>query len=235
MVTRAAWRDATKSRDSGLSQSARHLALIMADYWKSTERDPILWCSNDVAADQMGVSVRTIARARGELVRSGWLKMVAMPAGDTAARFRPRIPEGCQFGSPRTDILSKSAAKLAADSTVTPQPSPQGPAGQDGESRSTPQKTAHDRVDTRDRNLLVRHMSNYPQESIDHVYKSMREGFTATDGRNVPPIDKPGYFALRKHAKVCNDDTLQTEWQGFFQRAFLGPGGVKPPEPVVGE
>jgi hypothetical protein len=206
----------------------------MADYWKSTDRDPILWCPNEVAADQMGVSVRTIARARGELVRHGWLVMIAMPAGETAARYKPRIPEGCQNGNPRADILTRRAAKSATDSTRKPQHPPQGSDEQDSESPPHTQKPAHDTSDYR---LLARHMSNYKPEAVELVYQMMREGFTGADGRDMTPVDNPGRFALRKHAKPCGDDPwgTQSEWQGFFCRVFSGPNGGRLPSPVVNQ
>lgn len=78
-------------RSSNLSYKARLVALIVASYYNWTEKKPA-YPSNKTIADNTGLSIRSVIRAKQELVTEGYL--VSHRQWDSATQYIPQCPVG---------------------------------------------------------------------------------------------------------------------------------------------
>lgn len=79
----------------GVTPNARLLGLLYEEF--SANGTEYVWVTNEVAADVLGATSRTVSRARAELVAAGWLVETERAAGTRAARFRLAIPDDLEF------------------------------------------------------------------------------------------------------------------------------------------
>ena len=78
-------------RSSNLSYKARLVGLVIASYYNWTDNKPA-YPSNKIIAKNTGLSIRSVIRAKQELVSGGYL--VSHRQWDSASQYIPQCPVG---------------------------------------------------------------------------------------------------------------------------------------------